>query len=94
MSEPCWQAVDYRRLLIRQWDDEVFLFNPASGHTHLLNMAAAELLAQMADMPLDLDALCTRFFVLDAELDAATFRAVLAEHLEQLELLGLIRAGA
>ena len=32
-----WIGIDAQQLLWEQFDDEFFVFNPASGHTHVLN---------------------------------------------------------
>lgn len=89
-----WKTSNYGDLLIEQWEDDVFLFNPASGHTHLLNPAAAALLAELSNGAADLATLCTRFHDPDDALDADAFAAALDGHLKQLALIGLIEEAA
>lgn len=76
---------------MEEWEDEIFLFNPGSGHTHLLNPVAAALLAELAQRPTDLATLVARFHDDDSTLDGPAFAAALSDHLAQLALIGLIR---
>lgn len=87
-----WATRNYPDLLMETWEDEIFLFNPRSGHTHLLNPVAAALLADLAEQPADLASLGARFHDPEGPLDLQTFTDALAQHLAQLQLIGLIRA--
>ncbi len=89
-----WKASNYGELLIEQWDEEVFLFNPASGHTHVLNPAAAALLAEIAEHPTDVGTLCRRFQADDPAPDPDAFADSMVHHIQQLALIGLIEVAA
>jgi PqqD family protein of HPr-rel-A system len=78
------------QLLWEQFDDEYFVFNPASGHTHVLNALGAATLQQLAGEPLTADELLAR---LQAQVGADGSEALhqaLPEHLSQLAAIGLI----
>jgi PqqD family protein of HPr-rel-A system len=46
-----WAVPKQVRLLWRLWNDEYIVFNPASGHTHLLNLIAGEALKALEQSP-------------------------------------------
>ena len=76
-------------LRFRQWQDEVVLFNDASGATHLITLEALVVLQQMGAAPTSESVLAAilreRF-----EVDEATLSDEVAELLEQLSCLDLI----
>ena len=73
--------------MVETWDENVLLFNPASGETHLLNPAALALLEQLSHTPAS-----------DSELERSllpenaddTLKHALNQQLQQLEMIGLI----
>jgi PqqD family protein of HPr-rel-A system len=83
--ESHWQARNFDRLLHETWDTETFVFNPASGHTHVLNEAAFALLQDLAVHPSSNRQLARSFGA-----DTKERREGLREQLRQLELVGLI----
>lgn len=74
---------------MRTWDDETFVFNPASGHTHLLNAAAVHMLERLHEQALSSRDLCAEFDIED--IPGEQLLAHVEQQLQQLELLGLIR---
>jgi len=46
-----WSCSHFAGLLRRSWEDEVFVFNPRTGHTHILNEQSWQLLSACADSP-------------------------------------------
>jgi PqqD family protein of HPr-rel-A system len=83
-----WQARNFDKLELRTWEDETFVFNPASGDTHLLNEVALAILQSLSQQPTTLDTLATQFL----EQETPESRQVLIDQLQQLELVGLIRS--
>lgn len=47
-----WQLCDRSALLMRNWGEDFAVFNPLSGHTHLLDSTAGALLQALASGPL------------------------------------------
>jgi PqqD family protein of HPr-rel-A system len=77
-------------LLSADLDAFTALFHRPSGITHLLASPAPEILATLADAPLDLDALLAR---LEADYDMADAdRDALAARLDELVVAGLVDA--
>lgn len=81
-----WRACNYPELLQETWEGETFLFNPASGDTHLLNAAAMQLLDFLHAESASFSELADTLFA-DADKSA---RDALATQFEQLVLIGLI----
>ena len=73
---------------MRTWDEETFVFNPASGDTHLLNEVALAILQSLSLRPATFEALVEEFL----EQDTVESRQILIEQLQQLELTGLIHS--
>jgi len=71
-------------LLYENWEGKYFLLNPASGHTHVLNHAGFVLLQELARQPATLTELAHRHLEDQAQVN------LLAQHIGQLELIGLI----
>ena len=46
-----WVVPKWVRLQWRRWDGEYVVFNPASGHTHVLNGLAAKALKELQESP-------------------------------------------
>ena len=85
-----WFNRYHRDYLSRSWEDEVFLFNPHTGHTHILNQLSADILQWCAVAPHTekelIQALTQAAEVVDAE---ATAKEA-GDHLWQLQQLGLL----
>lgn len=85
-GEDTWTALGFSELLTETWEEETFLFNPASGETHLLNQVALSLLEQLARKPASTREVHDLFLPDDAEPELV---AALDQQLQQLELIGL-----
>ena len=85
-----WIAIDARQLLWEQFDDEFFVFNPASGHTHLLNALGATTLQLLTDHALDSAQLLTRLQEQAGTDGDDALHQALETHLNQLAAIGLI----
>ena len=85
-----WIGIDAQQLLWEQFDDEFFVFNPASGHTHVLNALGAATLQLLTDEPLDAHALLIRLRDQAGAEGGPQLAQALAEHLAQLAAIGLI----
>ncbi|WP_164932036.1 HPr-rel-A system PqqD family peptide chaperone [Janthinobacterium sp. 17J80-10] len=48
-----WQVIDPAALHARTWDNEVVVYDAASGNTHLLDTVTARVLATVANTPAD-----------------------------------------
>lgn len=83
-SESVWRALNFEQLLHEAWDGEHLLFNPASGHTHVLNDLAYGLLSELHAAPADTATLAQRHLENPSDL------APLSLHLQQLEMIGLV----
>lgn len=81
-----WRTCNYPELLQETWNGETFLFNPASGDTHLLNAAAIHLLEFLHQESASFDQMTDTLF---PDADEATLDA-LATQFHQLMLIGLI----
>jgi len=82
-----WVAPNFKDLLHETWEAETFLFNPLSGHTHVLNQEAMALLETLSQEPSSTRALIERFAAGNEHPQAPQ---ALVQQLMQLELLGLI----
>lgn len=80
-----WAPAGFRELLTKRWGDDVFVFNPASGHTHTLNTEAWRLVTELDARPMT-ESEILDFFSASSPEAVATVRA----HLAQLEIFGLI----
>lgn len=87
-----WQAIDGRRLLWEQFDDEYFVFNPASGHTHVLNALGAATLQLLSTEPSSTAQLLASLQAQLGEDGGEPLRQALQEHLRQLVAIGLAEA--
>jgi len=89
-ERPIQLSVDPDTLLWQELEDEHFIFNPASGHTHVFNEPGARLLQALGESPR------TRAQLLEVLQDPETpedpqlLQAHLDWMLRQLDELGLI----
>lgn len=69
-----WRVTPGQRLAVRQWDDELVVFNSLSGATHVLGPGAAVLVEVLQDGPASeaalAEALRDEFELDDAEIGA------------------------
>ena len=85
-----WQAPDFGDFLHEELEGEHFVFNPHTGHTHVVNAAALLLLKSLADQPLTGEELAQRLVLDYSEIELNELRELLRQQLEQLRLLGLV----
>ncbi len=67
-ADSVWRLPVGAELLWQTWDDEVIVFNMASGQTHLLDAFSAAVLKEIENRPGDIDQLALRLaerFALD-----------------------------
>jgi len=85
-----WASVAPDALLWEQFDDEYFVFNPASGHTHLLNALGATALRLLDARPLTAAELLAQLHAQVGGGHDEQLQQALSGHLEQLATIGLI----
>ena len=74
----------------RCWDGEYVVFNPASGQTHILDIASGELLLGLMERPTGRADLCARLGAFLEVDNGADLEAAVSRILGSLEDLGLI----
>jgi PqqD family protein of HPr-rel-A system len=79
-------------LLHRSLEQDVFIFNPLTGHTHILNQLSWQLLLACAEMPREKDYLLKLIAVESNEQDHQLLVDSLRGHLGQLQQLDLLQA--
>jgi PqqD family protein of HPr-rel-A system len=85
-----WRLPCRVQLSLRQWDGDFAVFNPLSGHTHILDYIAAALLQALADGPRS-EAQLQHSLAVELELsDGSPLQAQLCALLTQLDEQGLI----
>lgn len=90
---PRWSGIAPESWLWEQFDDEYFVFNPASGHTHLLNALGATVLRLLEPAPLT-EAELLECLHAEAGPDDGELAQALPMHLQQLAVIGLIERAA
>ena len=85
-----WYCPCYPQFRVREWEEETFLFNPASGDTHLLNALSMEILSLLQQNSLSADALLNKLSGTFASSESSLQRDHLIEYLRQFEAMGLI----
>jgi PqqD family protein of HPr-rel-A system len=78
-------------LLHRVLEQEVFIFNSLTGHTHILNDIAWKLLTACADKARSSEYLLDLMDPESGEIDRSELQDRLLGHLEQLQQLDLIQ---
>ncbi len=87
-----WRCEVFQDLMVRCWEDEVFLFNPHTGHTHILNDLAWRLLSACAE-GLQSEAVLIELMANElGEENREELSDLLDGHLDQLMQLGLVEA--
>ena len=101
-----WYCEAFQLLLVRHWEGEVFLYNPLTTQTHIVNELGWQVLRACASAPVDQDRLLDQLFErIDEELGEETGEAghkpnrnelaeFLSTHLDQLSQLGLLEGSA
>jgi PqqD family protein of HPr-rel-A system len=95
-----WSCKVFGLLLMRTWEGEVFLYNPLTAHTHILNELGWQVLCACSKAPVPQDRLLDLLnesagfeATIDASaenLDREKLAEVLNNHLDQLSRLGLL----
>jgi PqqD family protein of HPr-rel-A system len=89
LATQAWRAAR-TGLAWRVWDGDAVVFNPLTGHTHLLDAFAAQILTHVGEMPTTAGAVAGR---LEQEVGLALAPEVIATvepALERLSRLGLV----
>lgn len=87
-----WKMAGAAPMPVRDWDGEFAVFNPCSGHTHILDFTAGTLLQLLADGPRD-EAELAQAIAARLELPAdSSLQEPLRRLLAQLDEQGLITA--
>lgn len=89
-TKSVWRSPAYPQLHQQEWEHEFFVFNPASGDTHLLNPLSMEILRLLGGNPLTLEQLLERLQLLIDDGEPPLSSMVMHQHLAQLDLMGLI----
>lgn len=91
-AEPVvWHAPRYPEFAFRHWQGATFAFDPASGRTHYLNDAAAEILGRLAEAPCSTSTLLEAMLADHPSDDPRAFREAAQRVITLLDQLGLIR---
>ena len=73
-----------------QWGDAHFVFHPASGQTHYLNQAFAEIIAFLVEAPVGVEAIFQRLLERHTIDDEPGLREAIERVIALLEQLGVI----
>lgn len=85
-----WRLISNQSLHFRFWNDECILYNSLSGDTHLLDLAATQVLLQLQQAPSDMTTLAGSLApLLQTEMDGDISLQV-ERLLADLDTLGLI----
>jgi PqqD family protein of HPr-rel-A system len=79
-------------LHLRQWDSATFLYDPASGQSHYLNEACAEVIALLGDDSLSVDELYRRILESHETDEDVSFHAALSDMMLLLDRLGVVQS--
>ena len=101
-----WYCEAFHLLLVRHWEDEVFVYNPLTSHTHILNELGWLVLSACSAAPVAQERLLDQLSESiqqqgdrdEEEARISPERAELAKfldtHLDQLSQLGLLESSA
>jgi len=89
VANSVWQLPASAELLWQTWDDEVIVFNTASGQTHLLDALSAASLREIENRPGDIGQLALRLAE-RFELDTEALVQRLSEVCAHFDALGLV----
>ncbi len=90
LQQKTWHSPCYHQFRMREWEDESFLFNPATGDTHVLNALSIEILKLLSQCRLSADALAKELPVAFGSIEFLLKRDQLIEYLQRFEAMGLI----
>jgi len=85
-----WTCSVFRDILYRCWEDEYFLFNPNTGHTHVLNHFSWDILSKCAEQPCSESALLDLVSAGNSTEDLESLVESLDIHLDHLAQLGFL----
>jgi PqqD family protein of HPr-rel-A system len=85
-----WRCEVFDDLIVRHWENEVFLFNPHTGDTHILNDIAWRLLVACSSARQSQGALLEQLAVDLGGADREELADLLSDHIDQLIQLGLV----
>lgn len=88
-----WHAPDFDTFLVAHWEEEYFLFNPRTAHTHVFNQLGMDLLQSLADRPLALEQIQRQLFGNESAMDHELEHS-LHEQLTQFVVIGLAESQA
>lgn len=88
-----WRCPISRKFILREWGNEVVLYDAAAGDTHLITFNASQVLQQILDQPVTLSELAASTIASDAE-SMDDLYAELVSVVNALHELGLIEPGA
>jgi PqqD family protein of HPr-rel-A system len=90
MAEPIGTFWKVPRLIWKSWDEEVVVFNLASGYTHFLNPVAAQALKILEQEPLSADELSQRLALSDGLASDKQLIELVKNLLSKFDEMGLI----
>ena len=90
LMQKMWHCPSYDRLHLREWEDEFFLFDAASGDTHLLNALSMAILSLLKQRRLSVDGLIEKLPEAFGAVESPIKRDQLTGYLQQFEEMGLI----
>ncbi len=90
LQQKTWHSPCYHHFRMREWEDESFLFSPATGDTHVLNALSIEILKLLSQRRLSADELANELPEAFGSIEPSLKRDHLNEYLEQFEAIGLI----
>jgi PqqD family protein of HPr-rel-A system len=89
-----WYCEVFKLLLVRNWEDEFFLYNPRTTHTHILNALGWQVLCACAEAPVPQHQLLEELSQVvhgdSGNPDPEQLAETLNAHLVQLSQLGLL----
>ena len=88
-----WRCPNGRKFVLREWGNEVVLYDTAAGDTHLITFNASQILQQILEQPSTLSELAANTIAADAE-SADDLLVELVSVVNALHKLGLIEPGA
>ena len=89
-SETCWRCVGQTIPVVRKWPEDWPVYNPLSGHTHLLDSFAGDMLLAVMERPQSSAHLRERVAALLEMANDDDLAARVDRILEHLDEIGLI----
>ena len=85
-----WYAEVFSTLHMRNWEGEIFLYNPLTAHTHILNELGWFVLSACSEAAVPQDQLLEQLSEMVESPDREDLAGILGSHLDQLSQLGLL----